>query len=578
MHINMYPPSRQVDSAGNNGPADNQRTAPYPLEDTQEVINPVPLQSRSTQSSIGVTSGSIPAPRVISPTDSRYERPFAFTASGSTDSLNRATRPGISATSSVETFTSASDMQKPPPPPYEETETQYFLREKAYRQEEDMAQEVMKVSPKKNPLQEPSRRKTPPPKNRPRDLSNYSEEALEFHNIYEITVNDSPKFTPEVQMKWCETLLTYSFRPKFISQYNINAEKLKRQLTPEETLKNQKIILEHALKVLTKLITLQFGPAMYLMGTLYSHQPYLDIKIQSIVAKNDTKALDYYSRAAELNHADACFRAGISYEYQRGTPPQLSKDNCLQRAVKYYELGADKCLDASCMYKLGMLYLHGLEYQRVILSQDVKKAILWFTRASYADTEKQSPSDAKRATQVSPQAMYELGKIYEFEGLPPSLQNALLAASIQPNPSKALTYYHRCATQCSYPLAQWKLGHCYEFGELNLPVIANKSIAWYAKAAMNKPRGNPMAMMALSGWYLTGASGVLQPNNQEAYNWALKACQLSEGKLARAQYALGFFCENGIGCPPSMEKAREHYHAAASAGHQKALERLKNGI
>lgn len=186
-------------------------------------------------------------------------------------------------------------------------------------------------------------------------------------------------------MKWCETLLTYSFNTEFVSNYNINSNKLKRRLTSEEALKNQKIILEHALKVLTKLITLQYGPALYLMATLYSHQPYLDIKIQAVIVRNDAKALDYYTRAAALNESEACYRAGVCYEYQRGTPTELDKAQCLQKAVYFFDRGATQCGNTACMYKLAMLLLHGVNEKhsaQAVLQQDVKAAMHWFKKAA----------------------------------------------------------------------------------------------------------------------------------------------------------------------------------------------------
>lgn len=66
--------------------------------------------------------------------------------------------------------------------------------------------------------------------------------------------------------------------------------------------------------------------------------------------------------------------------------------------------------------------------------------------------------------------------------------------------------------------------------------------------------------LALSGWYLTGAEGVLQPSDTEAYLWARKAAQAG---LAKAEYAMGYFTEVGIVGPASMEEAKRWYWRSA---------------
>lgn len=523
-HINMYPPVATAATAAAPAapqPAAAEPVAPYPLEDVAEVINPVPVYK-----SITPTSTRPPVDSSNSSSSSsrdRYERPFQLPATASVESLKpQETRDRI------------------PPPPYEETETR-ILQEKTYRTEEDV------------PVKEEA-----PVRERKHDLSHYSPGGLKFYEVYSATVKDSVNFTPEIQMKWCETLLEFAFDDEFLSHYNINAEKLKRELKPEEMIKNQKVILEHSFKVLTKLITVKWGPALYLMGTLYSHQPYLAIKNKNIVVRNDRKALDYYCRAAKANHSDACYRAGVCYEFQKGTTDVSSPSESLALAFRYYLRGAEQCSNSACMYKLGMFCLYREDFQ------DVPQAVSWFKKAV--------------KQRDSPQALYELGKIYEFTSLSPAVQHLLSEYSITPNPAKALKKFYECATTCDYPLAQWKLGHCYEFGELRLPVVAKKSIAWYAKAALSQPKGNAMAMLALSGWYLTGATGVLQPNDQEAFKWALQSSEASDGKLARAEYALGYYYERAIGCKHDLEKARFHYERAARIGHSKAIARLQSGL
>jgi TPR repeat protein len=73
--------------------------------------------------------------------------------------------------------------------------------------------------------------------------------------------------------------------------------------------------------------------------------------------------------------------------------------------------------------------------------------------------------------------------------------------------------------------------------------------------------GDHEAQLALSGWYLTGSEGVIQQSDTEAYLWARKA---AEHGLAKAEYALGYYTEVGIGVTPNLDEAKRWYYKAAS--------------
>lgn len=606
----MFPapqPQSQPQSQSNSSSSDAR--APYPIEDTTiGTLNQIPVfTSKPSQSSLGSRNTSTPEHSVGTAThsspqggddpveqDARYNLPFL---------LKKATLDGVPKDTEEETTTTApvrseeqTDNHNPfrrmmnedlisPPPPYEEKDNKEreVLREKMYRSESrdsnKLKSDSKSLSPEKNKDINSGSSSSSSSSNTARDLSLYSPDAVKFYNVYKEVVSDQGHFTPEIQLKWCETLLEYVFKDDFISRYNINAERLKRELRPEEAQKNQKVILEHAFKVLKKLIASRYAPAIYLMGTLYSHQPYLEIKNKNIVTRNDQKALEFYCKSAALNHSDSCYRAGVCFEFQRGTSPELTKYECLEKAFQYYRQGAGPdCNNTSCMYKLGMTHLHGLQIMNYtseqddsreldrIIRQDVARAIYWFEKATDLGT--------------SPQACYELGKIYEFSNMPLNIQTLLLEQGIHRDTTRALQYYRKCATVHNYPLAQWKLGHCYEMGELNVPRSPAKSIAWYYRSAENtsgaqQHHGNPMAMLALSGWCLTGAPGVLQPNDHEALKWALRASEMSDHKLARAEYVVARMCEYGIGLAhPDPQKARQYYTTAAQLGFARAIQRL----
>jgi TPR repeat protein len=92
---------------------------------------------------------------------------------------------------------------------------------------------------------------------------------------------------------------------------------------------------------------------------------------------------------------------------------------------------------------------------------------------------------------------------------------------------------------------------------MGCPVDPRTSIAWYSRAAVQEEH---QSALALSGWYLTGAEGILAQSDTEAYLWARKAAQAG---LSKAEYAMGYFTEVGIGCPPNLEEAKRWYQRAA---------------
>jgi TPR repeat protein len=63
-----------------------------------------------------------------------------------------------------------------------------------------------------------------------------------------------------------------------------------------------------------------------------------------------------------------------------------------------------------------------------------------------------------------------------------------------------------------------------------------------------------------SGWYLTGSEGVLKQSDSEAYLWARRAANKG---LSKAEYAVGYYAEVGIGVKQDVEFAKRWYMRAA---------------
>lgn len=124
------------------------------------------------------------------------------------------------------------------------------------------------------------------------------------------------------------------------------------------------------------------------------------------------------------------------------------------------------------------------------------------------------------------------------------------------------------AAKLHYVPSQFRLGYAYEYGTLGCPVDPRRSIAWFSRGA---ERGDPECELSLSGWYLTGSEDTLVQNDREAYLWGRKA---AEKGLAKAEFAVGYFYETGIGTTADIEEAKKWYKRAAAQGQTKAQDRL----
>ena len=246
------------------------------------------------------------------------------------------------------------------------------------------------------------------------------------------------------------------------------------------------------------------------------------------------KAFSLYVQAAKLNHPQATYRVAVCHELGAG----CKRDS--QRAVQYFRKSA-ALGDVAGMYKMGLILLNGLLNQQ----KNPRESISWLKRA------------AQVADGTNPHALHELGLIYEKEGVP----------NVIPDENYARDLFTQAAF-LNYAPSQYRLGYIYEYGTLGCPIDPRRSIAWYTKAAQ---QGHPDSELALSGWYLTGADGILQRSDTEAYLWARKA---ADKGLSKAEYAVGYYSEMGIGVKKDLEEARRWYVRSASQGNQRSMQRL----
>ncbi|RGP65719.1 hypothetical protein FLONG3_9082 [Fusarium longipes] len=286
-------------------------------------------------------------------------------------------------------------------------------------------------------------------------------------------------------------------------------------------------------KILKKLANAQNPDAMFLLA---------DCLGRGLFGEADYKeAFTQYQSAAKLGHAAAAYRTAVCCEIGHEDGGGTRKDP--MKAIQWYKRAATLG-DPPAMYKVGMILLKGLLGQ----PRNPREAVGWLKRA------------AERADKENPHALHELGLLYE---------------SAQPNDAiirdEAYAYsLFLQAAELGYKFSQYRLGCAFEYGLLGCPIDPRQSIQWYSKAATQEEH---QAELALSGWYLTGSEGVLGQSDTEAYLWARKAAIAG---LAKAEYAMGYFTEVGIGVPPNLEDAKRWYWRAAAQDFPKARERLED--
>lgn len=276
-----------------------------------------------------------------------------------------------------------------------------------------------------------------------------------------------------------------------------------------------------AQKILKKLSNNQNGDAMFFMADclgkgMFGNEP------------DGKEAFTLYQSAAKLGNAGAAYRTAVCCEIGHEDGGGTRKDPI--KAIQWYKRAASLG-DPPAMYKMGMIQLKGLLGQ----PRNVRDAVSWLKRA------------AERADHDNPHALHELGMLYEL-----AQPNDVIIRDER----YALSLFQQSA-ELGYKFSQYRLGCAYEYGLMGCRVDPRLSIVWYSRAATQEEH---QAELALSGWYLTGSEGCLQQSDTEAYLWARKAAVAG---LAKAEYAMGYFTEVGIGVPANLEDAKRWYWRAA---------------
>lgn len=310
------------------------------------------------------------------------------------------------------------------------------------------------------------------------------------------------------------------------------------QATPQELLREAKHILQ-------RLSDKGYPFAQYYLADGYASGLFSKGK------EDYGTAFPLFVSASKHGHAESGYRAGLCYEYGWGCRKDPAK------AVQFYRQSASKN-HPGAMTRLG----------RACLSGDLglnkyREGLKWLNRATEA-------ADAQYNA-----APYHLGLLYETGYGDDVFLDEAYAARLFTQ-----------AADLGHAEASYRLGDAYEHGKLSCPRDPALSVHFYTGAAQ---KGHPAAMMALCAWYMVGAEPILEKDENEAYEWARQAAELgllphhissrivltnSNSGLTKAEYAVGYFKEMGIGCRRDPLEANVWYVKAAEAGDERAKNRL----
>ncbi|KAK5105732.1 hypothetical protein LTR62_002334 [Meristemomyces frigidus] len=315
--------------------------------------------------------------------------------------------------------------------------------------------------------------------------------------------------------------------------FMINAAK---ESQPDSTLDPTSLIHE-AKQILQRLADRAYPFAQYYLADGYSSGLFTP------KSKPDhDKAFPLFVAASKHGHAEAGYRAALSYEFGWGTTKSYPK------AVQFYRAAAAKNHPGAAT-RLGLACLRG-DMGLLPARTYAREGIKWLKRAQ------------ESADQQYNSAPYELGLLHLHGSAEAE------AAGIfkdEPYAAQLLTQ----AAELGHTRANFLMGQAYENALYGCPRDAALSVHFYNGAAT---RGDVEGMMALCAWFLVGAGEVMAKDEGEAFAWARLA---ADGGSAKAAYTIGYFTEMGIGCRRDPLEANAMYVAAAEMGFEPARKRLE---
>jgi TPR repeat protein len=287
-------------------------------------------------------------------------------------------------------------------------------------------------------------------------------------------------------------------------------------------------LLRESKSILQRLADRSYPFAQYYLGDGYASGLF------NKGVEDHDRAFPLFLAASKHGHVEACYRTALCYEFGWGCRVDGG------RAVQFYRQAASKN-HPGAMMRMAKACIAG----DMGLGKRYREGVKWMKRAT---------ESADAQYNAGP---YELGVMHERG----------FGEDVFPDETYAAQLFTKSA-ELGHVEACYRLGDAYEHGKLNCPRDPALSIHFYTSAAQN---GHPLAMMALCAWYLVGAEPILEKDDNEAYEWASRAAHLG---LAKAQYAVGYFTEMGIGCRRDPLESNVWYVKAADQGDERAKHRI----
>ncbi|CAK4031316.1 related to protoplast regeneration and killer toxin resistance [Lecanosticta acicola] len=301
------------------------------------------------------------------------------------------------------------------------------------------------------------------------------------------------------------------------------------EITPEDDLDSAQLNSEAKL-ILQSLSDRAYPFAQYYLGDGYFSGLFNKGK------PDYDKAFPLFVAASKRGHAEAGYRAALSYEFGWGTARSMPK------AVQFYRNSASKNHPGAAT-RLGLACIKG--DMGLQSKTSYREGVKWLKRAS---------ESADFQYNAGP---FELGLMHLTGYGDDIFKDEAYAAQL-------LTQ----SAELGHVDANFLMGRAYENGDFGCPRDAALSVHFYNGAAM---KGHVEGMMALCAWYMVGAEPVLEKDEAEACAWAKQA---AETGWSKAEYAVGYFTEMGIGCRRDPLEANVWYVKAADQGNETAKQRL----
>jgi hypothetical protein len=278
-----------------------------------------------------------------------------------------------------------------------------------------------------------------------------------------------------------------------------------------------------ALNYLTKFASegsepLYLASAMNELGYIYQHG--------YSVSRDGAKAVEWYTKSANLGNEYAMYNLGYIYMYGDGVAQDYAK--AMEWYIKSANLGYSRAMNS-----IGYMYKNGQG-----VAQDYTKAMEWYMKA---------------VNLGESGAMYNLGYMFAH------------GQGVAQDYTKAMEWYTKAAN-LGETVAMNSIGYMYENGQ-GVAQDYTKAMEWYMKAVN---LGESSAMYNIGCMYENG-QGVAQ-DYAKAMEWYMKSVNLGD---ATAMNNIGTMYWNGTGVEKDVTKAVEWWQKAAALGEETAVENLR---